>query len=488
MGLRIYNSLSRKKEEFKPLDQGRVHIYVCGPTVYSEPHIGHAKSYVSFDVVVRYFRYLGYTVKYVQNITDVGHLTDDADEGEDKISKEARRAKIEPMEIAQRYTWSFFDAMDALNIIRPDISPHASGHIIEQIELITKLIEKNIAYEINGSVYFDVSKFPEYGKLSGRKVEELESGGRIEINPEKRNPNDFALWKKADPSHLMRWPSPWGEGYPGWHIECSAMSMKYLGETFDIHGGGLDNIFPHHECEIAQSEAVTGKPFARYWMHNNMVTVNGSKMGKSLGNFFTVAEALSKYSPATIRYFVLSSHYRNPLDFSDKALQSAQTGIEKVQSTVGKLKDLIASSSDLKDFKPPFTVAEYRKNFQDSMDDDFNTPSAIAVLFDLTRALNQYIADNSKYHKPFLLEIEKFYKDAGYDVLGILEDRNEQNQLISREYVEKMLNAAIDIRNELRRQKQWELSDKIRDKLKELGFTLVDQPDGSTKWEFEAKS
>jgi cysteinyl-tRNA synthetase len=488
MSLRLYNSLSRKKEEFKPLHRGRVHIYVCGPTVYSEPHIGHAKSYVSFDVIVRYFRYLGYVVKYVQNITDVGHLTDDADEGEDKISKEARRAKIEPMEIAQRFTWSYFDAMDALNVTRPDISPHASGHIIEQIELITKLIEKEVAYEVNGSVYFDVSKFSQYGKLSGRKVDELESGARIEVNPEKRNPNDFALWKSADPSHLMRWPSPWGEGYPGWHIECSAMSMKYLGETFDIHGGGLDNIFPHHECEIAQSEAVTGKPFARYWMHNNMVTVNGSKMGKSLGNFFTITEALSKYSPATIRYFVLSSHYRSPLDFSDKALLGAQTGLEKVQSTVGKLRDLITKSSDSKDFESPFSVAEFRGDFEKSMDDDFNTPKAIAVLFDLTRSLNQYFADNTIYHRPFLTEVEKLYKDAGNDVLGILEDRSVENSGISQEYVEKLLDTAIEIRNDLRSQKQWKLSDKIRDSLKELGFALVDQADGSTKWEIEDKS
>jgi len=488
MSLRIYNSLSRKKEEFKPLHSGRVHIYVCGPTVYSEPHIGHAKSYVSFDIIVRYFRYLGFAVKYVQNITDVGHLTDDADEGEDKISKEALRAKIEPMEIAQRYTWSYFDAMDALNVTRPDISPRASGHIIEQIELITKLIEKKVAYEVNGSVYFDVSKFSQYGKLSGRKVDELESGARIEVNPEKKNPNDFALWKSANPSHLMRWPSPWGEGYPGWHIECSVMSMKYLGETFDIHGGGLDNIFPHHECEIAQSEAVTGKPFARYWMHNNMVTVNGSKMGKSLGNFFTIAEALSKYSPATIRYFVLSSHYRSPLDFSDKALQSAQTGLEKVQSTVGKLMDLITKSSDLKDFKPSFSVAGFRENFEQSMNDDFNTPKAIAVLFDLTRSLNQYLADNTTYHRPFLMEVEELYKDAGNDVLGILEDPNVEKRIISEEYVDKLLDTAIEIRNDLRNRKQWELSDKIRDKLKELGFALVDQADGSTKWEFENKS
>lgn len=489
MGLKIYNTLTRKKEEFQSLHEGRVHIYVCGPTVYSEPHIGHAKSYVSFDVVVRYFRYLGYIVKYVQNITDVGHLTDDADEGEDKISKIAQKVKLDPVEIAQKYTWSYFDAMDALKVTRPDISPHATGHIIEQIEFIKKLVEKNFAYEVNGSVYFNVTKFHEYGKLSGRKVDELESGARIEVNPDKRNPNDFALWKKADTSHLMRWPSPWGEGYPGWHIECSAMSMKYLGETFDIHGGGLDNIFPHHECEIAQSEALTGKPFARYWMHNNMVTVKESKMGKSLGNFITIKDALLKYSASTIRYFVLSSHYRNPLDFSDEALQSAEKGIEKILTTFKRLNELIENSADVKSFKAPFSVSEYRKSFEDSMNDDFNTPKAIAVLFDLTRAVNQYFSDEAEFHKSFLTEINKLYLDAAGDVLGIIEKYDQIKDLsVSQEYIDELLQVAIEVRKELRDQKLWELSDKIRNKLKGLGFNLVDQSDGSTKWEFENES
>ncbi len=474
---------------FKPSKPGRVHIYVCGPTVYSEPHIGHAKSYISFDVVVRYFRYLGYTVKYVQNITDVGHLTDDADEGEDKISREARRVKLDPMEIAQKYTWSYFDAMDALGVIRPDISPHATGHIIEQIEMVKKLIERGFAYEANGSVYFDVTKFPEYGKLSGRKVEELESGARVEVKPDKRNPNDFALWKKADPSHLMRWSSPWGEGYPGWHVECSAMSMKYLGETFDIHGGGLDNIFPHHECEIAQSEAATGKPFVRFWMHNNMVTVNGSKMGKSLGNFITIKDALSKYSATTIRYFVLSSHYRNPLDVSDEALSSAEKGLEKILSTVRRLKDILVNSTEIDNFQAPFSVDEYRQKFEESMNDDFNTPKAIATLFDFTKAVNLYLTNKTTCHRPFLEEIEKLYQQAGHDVLGIIEDKaEEKGSTVTQEHIEKVLQIAIDIRKELREKKLWELSDKIRDDLKDLGYNLVDQPDGATKWELINKS
>jgi len=489
MKLRIYNSLTRKKEEFKPLRPNRIHIYVCGPTVYSEPHVGHAKSYISFDVVVRYFRYLGYTVRYVQNITDVGHLTDDADEGEDKIAEAARLVKMDPMEIAQKYTWSYFDAMDALGVIRPDISPHATGHIIEQIELVKELIEKGFAYEANGSVYFDVTKFPEYGKLSGRKIEELESGARVEIHPDKHHPNDFALWKKADPAHLMRWPSPWGQGYPGWHVECSAMSMKYLGETFDIHGGGLDNIFPHHECEIAQSEAATGKPFARYWMHNNMVTVGDSKMGKSLGNFVTINDLLAKYSTATIRYFVLSSHYRNQLDFSDEALQSAQKGLERITATVSKVKELLENNADLADFQPPFSVDDYRRSFEESMNDDFNTPKAIAALFDFTRSVNQYIAEAAKFHKPFLAEIDKLYKETAGDVLGIIEDKAQgQDVSENREQIEKFLQVAVDLRNELRKRKLWELSDQVRDQLRAMGFRLVDQSDGSTKWEFEKKS
>ena len=349
-------------------------MYVCGPTVYDHPHIGHAKSYVSFDVIVRYLRYLGYKVRYVQNITDVGHLTDNADAGEDKILKRAQRERVEPAELVEIYTRSYFEDMDALNNLRPDISPRATAHIPEQIELVEKLIEKGFAYASNGSVYFDVQKFAEYGKLSGRKQEELEAGARIEINPEKRNPSDFALWKKAEPGHIMRWKSPWGEGFPGWHLECSAMSMKYLGTTLDIHGGGLENIFPHHECEIAQSEAANKSPFVRYWIHNNMVTVNGQKMGKSLGNFVTLKDAFTKYNPLTIRFFILTTHYRSPLDFSNEALDAADKGLERLYNTIINLREQIDSA---KDGSTPGGIYEklehYKKTFLEAMDEDINT-------------------------------------------------------------------------------------------------------------------
>ncbi|HEY5503701.1 MAG TPA: cysteine--tRNA ligase, partial [Sedimentisphaerales bacterium] len=321
MGLQLYNSLTRRAEEFKPINKDRVGIYVCGPTVYGHAHLGHAKSYVSFDILVRYLRYLGYNVTYVQNITDVGHLTDNADQGEDKIAKAAAKVHKHPMELAETYTKSFFDDMDKLNCVRPDISPRASGHIVEQIELVKTLIEKGYAYEANGSVYFDVSKFAEYGKLSGRNVEDMIAGARVEVSQEKKNPADFALWKKADANHIMQWPSPWGQGFPGWHLECSVMSTKYLGQPFDIHGGGLENQFPHHECEIAQAEAATGKQFVKYWLHNNMVTVDGQKMGKSLGNFITLKQVFAdwpdakherlsrKYDSLAVRQFILTSHY-----------------------------------------------------------------------------------------------------------------------------------------------------------------------------------
>ncbi|MDQ1273815.1 MAG: cysteinyl-tRNA synthetase, partial [Planctomycetota bacterium] len=346
MTLKFYNSLTRKKEVFVPVQEGRVNMYVCGPTVYDHPHIGHAKSYVSFDVIVRYLRYLSYKVRYVQNITDVGHLTDNADTGEDKILKRAQRERLEPAELVEIYTRSYFEDMDALSNVRPDISPRATAHIPEQIELVERLIEKGYAYISNGSVYFDVNKFKEYGKLSGRKQEELEAGARIEINPEKRNPSDFALWKKAEPAHIMRWKSPWGEGFPGWHLECSAMSMKYLGQTLDIHGGGLENTFPHHECEIAQSEAANELPFVRYWIHNNMVTVNGQKMGKSLGNFITLKDAFKKYHPLTIRFFILTTHYRSPLDFSDEALDAANKGLERLHNTIKNLRERLGHAKE----------------------------------------------------------------------------------------------------------------------------------------------
>ena len=354
MGLQLYNSLTRRKEEFEPLEKGKVGIYVCGPTVYGHAHLGHAKSYVSFDLLVRYLRYLGYNVTYVQNITDVGHLTDDADEGDDKIAEAAKKEKKHPMALAEYYTRSFFEDMDALNCVRPDISPRASGHITEQIDLVKTLLEKGFAYEVNSSVYFDVSKFEDYGKLSGRKIEEMIAGARVEVSQEKKNPADFALWKKAEPNHIMQWPSPWGMGYPGWHLECSVMSMKYLGKTIDIHGGGLENQFPHHECEIAQSEAANGVQFVRYWVHNNMVTVDSQKMGKSLNNFITLKQAFSgahekltrSYGPLAIRQLILNSHYRSPLDFSDAALFAAQSGNNKITETVLALRKKMVSASE----------------------------------------------------------------------------------------------------------------------------------------------
>ncbi len=485
MPLMIYNTLSRKKEEFKPLVENRVHIYVCGPTVYGHPHIGHAKSYISFDAVVRYFRYLSYRVKYVQNITDVGHLTDDADQGEDKIEKQARKEKLDPMEIAEYYAWSYFDDMDALNVLRANIFPRATGHIPEQIETVEKLLEKGFAYEVNGNVYFDVSRFGEYGKLSRRNVEEMEAGARVEVNPEKKHPADFALWKRAESEHLMQWNSPWGRGYPGWHIECSTMSMKYLGETFDIHGGGIENMFPHHECEIAQAEAVTGKPFVRYWMHNNMVTVDGTKMGKSLGNFINLKDAMKKHDPLTLRYFILSSHYRSALDVSDEALGAAKKGMEKLLATVRNLYKALEKADETTDFTPPFDPAEFRRQFEEMMNDDFNTPRAIAVLFDLSKALNSYLNSGSVLHKPFLQSVAELYRQLGGEVLGIIpEDLSTGESADMQGSVEKIVQVAVDVRNKLRREKQFGLSDEIRDKLAGAGVKLIDTPEG-TSFEFE---
>lgn len=474
MPLKIYNSLSRQKELFVPLVEGRVGIYVCGPTVYGHSHIGHAKSYVSFDVVVRWFRHLGYKVKYVQNITDVGHLTDNADAGEDKIAEQAKREKLEPMEIAQAYTRSFFEDMDALGVLRPNISPTASGHIPEQIELIKTLIQKGHAYEVNGSVYFDVSSFPGYGKLSGRtKQEELEAGTRVAIRSEKRHPSDFALWKKAEPGHLMQWPSPWSWGYPGWHIECSAMSMKYLGETFDIHGGGLENQFPHHECEIAQSEAATGKPFVRYWMHNNMVTVNGVKMGKSLGNFTTIKDALKKVSPLVLRFFILQSHYRSTLDFSDAALYAAKAGLEKLHDTYLRLLSAADGSSTLE-------LERFERDFHDAMNDDFNSPVAIAVLFELSREVNRLISAEG-LSPDSKVKVINFFQCYGRDVLGILPTSPPQERSASSETLQKVMELVLEIRQASRAKKDFATSDLIRDRLKAAGIEVKDTKDG-TVW------
>jgi cysteinyl-tRNA synthetase len=377
MSLRIYNSLSREKELFVPLQKDRVSMYVCGPTVYDHAHIGHAKSYISFDVIVRYLRFLGYKVRYVQNITDVGHMLDD---GEDRILHGAKREHVEPMELVENYMRGYFEDMDALNVIRPNISPRACGHIPEQIELVKILINKGYAYEVNGSVYFDVRKFDGYGKLSRRKIDDQQAGARVEVNPEKKFPADFALWKRAEPEHIMRWNSPWGWGFPGWHIECSAMSAKYLGESFDIHGGGIENIFPHHESEIAQSEAATGKPFAKYWLHNNMVLADGVKMSKSLGNSVTIQDALKQYTPEQIRFFILTSHYRNPVDFSSKAMESAKQGLDRLFGILATLSSMEKNAPEGNlDQRMAVTLEAGRRQFKEAMDDDFNTAAAIAA-------------------------------------------------------------------------------------------------------------
>jgi cysteinyl-tRNA synthetase len=481
MALFIYNTLTRQKEEFKPIHEGYVGIYVCGPTVYSHSHIGHAKSYISFDVIVRYLRYLGNKVLYVQNITDVGHLTDDADEGEDKINKQARIDRVHPMQIAETITRSYFEDMDKLGIERPDISPRASGHIIEQIEIIKQLLKNGFAYEVNGSVYYDVQKFKNYGKLSGRVLEESIEGTRVESRSEKRHPADFALWKKAESGHIMHWPSPWGEGFPGWHIECSAMSMKYLGETFDIHGGGMDNQFPHHECEIAQSEAVTGKPFVKYWIHNNLVTVNGKKMSKSLGNFITLKDAFKKYDPLVVRFFILQSHYRSTLDFSNEALQGANTGYDKLLNTIRNLREEIKKSeSEKRTDGVVLDLLMHKKHFLEAMDDDFNAPLAIGVLFDMARETNQSLNSEQKISLDSLQQIDQLFSELGGQVLGIIPDQlrfadgnaNTESNL---------MDLIINIRTEVRKQKLWSISDIIRDGLKIIGFNIEDKKDG-TSW------
>ncbi len=480
MALVVYNTLSRTKEQFEPREPGRVRMYVCGPTVYGHSHLGHAKSYVSFDVIVRYLRFLGYAVTYVQNITDVGHLTDDADEGEDKLLKQSRVERIHPMQIAETYTRSYYEDMDALNVIRPDIAPRATGHIIEQIRLTEELLRKGHAYEVNGSVYYDVGSFSRYGRLSGRKPEDLEAGARIEVNPEKRHPGDFALWKKAEPGHIMRWPSPWGEGFPGWHIECSAMSMKYLGESIDIHGGGLENQFPHHECEIAQSEAATGKPFVKYWLHNNMVTVDGRKMGKSLGNFTTLKDAFTKWSPQVVRFFILQSHYRSTLDFSEAAVEGAAKGLDRLNSTRREIRHRLRAGI-AGGTASPVNLAGYRETFIKAMDDDFNSPQAIAVLFDLSREVNSMLAAAESPSAASLQSIDALYEELAGTVLGISVDAGPVAVDGAQALDDQLMQLIIGLRKELRSQKLWPLADQIRNGLSAIGVTLEDGKQG-TVW------
>jgi cysteinyl-tRNA synthetase len=483
MTLQIYNKLTRRKEEFRPIHEGFVGIYVCGPTIYDHAHIGHAKAYISFDMIVRYFRYLGYKVRYVQNITDVGHLTDDADEGEDKIVKRAAADRVEPMELVETYMRSYFEDMDALNVGRPNISPRPSCHITEQIELAEVLLERGHAYEVNGSLYFDVASWPAYGKLSGRKVEEQEEGGRVAVSAEKRHPADFAVWKKAEPGHILRWPSPWGSGYPGWHVECSVMATKYLGQPFDIHGGGLENIFPHNECEIAQIEAATGEPFCNYWLLNNMVSVDGIKMGKSLGNAITIKEMLERHNPMTLRFFVLSSHYRSPTDFSEGALVAASRGLERLTSALSLVRERLRDAEgETLDPEWVARLGEYRARFEKAMDDDFNTPRAIAVLFDLSREVNTLLNSGVSVSQATLMEIDGLYESLGGDALGIrFADLSGGSQDDEGDMVDGLVRLLIGMRQEARQAQDWAQADAIRDRLSEMGISLEDGA-GGTRW------
>jgi cysteinyl-tRNA synthetase len=485
MKLTLYNYMTRRKEEFKPLHEGFAGIYVCGPTIYDHAHIGHAKVYISFDTIVRYFRYLGYKVRYVQNITDVGHLTDDADAGEDKILKRAALERVEPMELVETYMRSYFEDMDALNWIRPDISPRPSCHITEQIQLAELILQQGHAYEVNGSVYFDVPSWPDYGKLSGRKVEEQEEGARLAINPEKRHPADFAIWKKAEPGHILRWPSPWGWGYPGWHLECSVMATKYLGQPFDIHGGGLENVFPHNECEVAQTEAATGEAFCNYWLLNNMVTVDGVKMGKSLGNAITIKEMLSRHSPMALRFFVLSSHYRSPTDFSEAAMNAAGRGFERLSGTIGSVRDRMRHAEQGKlDEEWVDRLESYRARFEEAMNDDFNTPRGIAALFDLSREVNSLLNSDEKVTHSTLERIDDLYQILGCDVLGLLFDDQSRSSTTGTGdelVLDGMVRMLIDIREEARQARDWARADSIRDQLADIGITLEDGAEG-TRW------
>jgi cysteinyl-tRNA synthetase len=495
--LHVYNTLSRSKERFEPLAPPFVSMYVCGPTVYGDAHIGHAKSYVSFDVIVRYLRYLGYNVRYVQNITDVGHLTDDADQGEDKVEKKARAEQVHPMQIAQKFTWSYFEDMARLNVLKADIQPFASGHIIEQIELVKRLIAAGHAYEAGGNVYFDVASWPKYGKLSGRSVEEMVSGTRVETAADKRAPADFALWKRAEPGHIMQWPSPWGNGYPGWHLECSAMSMKYLGESFDIHGGGMENQFPHHEDEIAQAEAATGKQFVKYWLHNNMVTVGGQKMGKSLGNFITLKDAYQKWDPMVLRLFILQSHYRSPLDFSDEALGAAKEGYDRLLSTARTLSNArqSAPSGEL-DQQLMELAFESRRKVTAAMDDDFNTAGALATIFDFVREINRACSAGGQTQETIhalgtMLDVlAGGTPDSvlGLSLPGLTPGRDQIISAASSAFFVEMAtglaNIARDLRNEARAAKNFAQADSIRKRLDELGIVLEDTPQG-TKWRFK---
>jgi cysteinyl-tRNA synthetase len=485
----LYNSLSRRKEIFSPLVPGKAGMYVCGPTVYSNAHLGHARPAVTFDLLFRYLLHLGFKVRYVRNITDVGHLEDEVEEtGEDKISKKARLEQLEPMEVVQKYMNTFHRNMAELNTLSPSIEPRASGHIIEQQTLISTLLQKGFAYEANGSVYFDVEKYNSlynYGILSGRKLEDLFNISRqLEGCGEKKNPFDFALWKKASPEHIMQWPSPWGTGFPGWHLECSSMSTKYLGDVFDIHGGGMDLAFPHHECEIAQSTAALGHQTVRYWIHNNMITINGQKMARSLGNYITLDELFSgnhplltqAFSPMTIRFFILQAHYRSTLDFSNEALQAAGKGLEKLLKASELLEKLKTSSVSTID------VSSLEENCAAAMNDDLNSPILIAHLFDGVRMINS-IYDGSATVIPADLEkLKSLFKSYVFDILGLKPDSLTAGHT---ELVGRLMELVLRIRTEARNNKDWVTSDLIRKELTDIGITVKDKKEGGSEWEIK---
>ena len=479
----IYNTLTRRKEHFVPLSEPMVGMYVCGPTVYGDPHLGHTRPTITFDVLFRYLQQLGYKVRYVRNITDVGHLEHDADEGEDKIAKKARLEQLEPMEVAQYYTNRYHQAMALLNVLPPSIEPHATGHIIEQEELVKEIMARGYAYESNGSVYFDVEKYSKdyhYGILSGRNLEDTKDASReLDGVGEKRNQADFALWKKAQPEHIMRWPSPWSEGFPGWHCECTAMGRKYLGKKFDIHGGGMDLIFPHHECEIAQAVASQGEDMVRYWMHNNMITINGQKMGKSLGNFITLeqffkgdhASLAQAYGPMTIRFFILQAHYRGTVDFSNDALQAAEKAYERMLDGWHRLNELKASDSTT------VKLENYRERCAEAMNDDLNTPIVIATLFDACRAINQVNDGNATITQADLDELKDVFQTYLFDVLGV-RDESAGGEGVDVEPYKKAVDLLLEIRKTAKANKDWATSDLIRNKMNEAGFDVKDTKDG----------
>ncbi len=483
----VYNTLTRSKEKFEPINPPFAGIYVCGPTVYGDAHLGHARPAVTYDLVTRYLRHRDYKVRYVRNITDVGHLENDADEGEDKIAKKARLEQLEPMEVVQYFTNRYQDCMNKLNVLPPSIEPRASGHIIEQQKLVEEILEKGYAYEVNGSVYFDVEKYNsdfQYGKLSGRKIGDLLSSTRLlEGQQEKKSSLDFALWKKASPSHIMRWPSPWSDGFPGWHLECSAMSMKYLGQSFDIHGGGMDLLFPHHECEIAQNTVSTGNASARYWMHNNMVTINGQKMGKSLGNFITLEEFFTgkhdlldqAFAPMTIRFFILQAHYRSTLDFSNEALKASEKGLERLLAAINILDKLQASENST------YNVQELRENCYKAMNDDFNSPIVIAHLFEGVKIIHAVKESKEQLSLRDLNHLKETFHLFVEDILGLKEEGDSTgNKDLPNELVDMILN----IRQEAKTKKDFQTADNIRDRLMNLGIEVKDKKDGY-EWSYK---